>query len=416
VALSPDGRLLLTGCEDGLARLFRVNSGSPLGRPLGHEGTVPTVAFRRDGRAALTASAGGDHYAAARLWELPAGRGEGPVLEHTAVFAVAVAFSPDGKELLTGNQDRTARLWDVASGREVGPRLPHPHEVWGVAFAPDGGTVLTVCLDRQVRLWDRRTGRLLHPWPHAGAAAFSPDGRAVLTADEAGAQVWDAATGEKSGPRLGHPKAVCGAGFSEDGRTVWTAAADDTLRQWDRDTGRLLAASPVPASLSWAVFGPGGRAALAHDGGRYVQLRDRTAGGDAGPVLAHPAGVILGLAFSPDALLVASAGGDRTARLWDADTGRPIGAPLPHPPLALSRVAFRPDGRMLAVAGEARTHLWEVGGPVGGTTERVRVWVEEMTGLRLDDQNGVRRLSAEEQRQRRRELDRLGGPPESGAP
>src|SRR5262249_59472610 len=100
--------------------------------------------------------------------------------------------------------------------------------------------------------------------------------------------------------------------------------------------------------------------------------------------------------------------------LWEADTGRPIGAPLPRRPLALSRVAFRPDGRMLAVAGEARTHLWEVGGPVGGTTERVRVWVEEMTGLRLDDQSGVRRLSAEEQRQRRRELGRLGGPPESG--
>ena len=54
-----------------------------------------------------------------------------------------VAFSPDGKLLLTGARDKTARLWAVPSGRPVGPPLLHQGEVCAVAFSPDGKTILT---------------------------------------------------------------------------------------------------------------------------------------------------------------------------------------------------------------------------------------------------------------------------------
>ena len=79
----------------------------------------------------------------------------------------AAAFSPDGKLVVTGGDDRTARLWDAATGEPVGRPLHHPGQVAAVAFSPDGKTVLTGCVDGIARLWEVDTGRLVGSTPLA---------------------------------------------------------------------------------------------------------------------------------------------------------------------------------------------------------------------------------------------------------
>jgi WD40 repeat protein len=107
VAFSPDGRSILTGCEDGAARLWETATGRPLTAPLTHRGPV-----------------------------------------------VAVTFSPDGRTALTGGEDGTARLWDAATGRPLGTPFAHDAPVTRLAYSPDGRTILVVTDDKKARLWD----------------------------------------------------------------------------------------------------------------------------------------------------------------------------------------------------------------------------------------------------------------------
>ncbi len=111
----------------------------------------------------------------------------------------SVAFSPDGRTILTGSFDKTARLWDADTGQPIGTSMVHPGQVTSVAFSPDGRTILTACLDKMARLWDADTGQPIGPpMPHPSSwhimwnnVRFTPGSRYLLTSDGITARLWD---------------------------------------------------------------------------------------------------------------------------------------------------------------------------------------------------------------------------------
>jgi tetratricopeptide (TPR) repeat protein len=193
-----------------------------------HGGFVLAVAYSPDGKTILTAD-----QTAVQLWDAVTGRPLGQPLMHGSVLAAA--FSPDGRIILTGGLDQTARLWDAASGRPFGQPLMQG-DVWGTAFSPDGRRAFTGATDA-VRVWDVATGRPigspLTQRERLRSAAFSPDGRRILTGDvENSARLWDTATGLPLGPPLPHRGAVVAVTFSPDGRTALCAGGNEALL-WD---------------------------------------------------------------------------------------------------------------------------------------------------------------------------------------
>jgi WD40 repeat protein/serine/threonine protein kinase/tetratricopeptide (TPR) repeat protein len=355
-AFSPDGRTVISGSEDGTAQLWDAASGMSIGPPLRHGKSVVAVAFSPGGKLSLTGSE--DH--TAQLWDATTGEPVGPRLKHQGNVR-SVAFHPGGKMVVTGSSDKTARLWDVATGQPVGPPLTHEGEVASLAFSPGGQTLVLSNIGR-AQLWNvaslQPIGGPLQP---GGYAAFSPDGKTILTADRS-AQRWDAMSAKPVGPPQGFQAAHWVAAISPDWKTIVTESEELTAQLWDTTTREAFG---VPlkhqAALRAVAFSPDGKTMITGFRDKRARLWD-LATGTFLAFLEHQ-GPVVAVAFSPDGKTILTASEDRTLRLWDADwrppLGRSVDAPTGDPVYELSAdlgvaVTWRDasDGR--------RIRLWDV--------------------------------------------------------
>jgi WD40 repeat protein len=274
-----------------------------------------------------------------------------------------VAFSPDGRFVLTGSDDGNVQCWDAADGNPVGPPIRHEGIVRNVAFSRDGRRFATAC-GTVVRIWETATHRsldvnLVHE-KEVMTTDFSPDGQTMVTGDTGGAaRMWNVQTGKRIGPVLRHEEEVRAAIFSPDGHTVLTASQDRTAKLWTAKSGAPLLSPIIHDDMLFAAaFSPDGKTFATGGNDCIVRLYETATGNRKPGAFRHQAG-IYGIAFSPDGRRLLTGGFDTTARLWAIDSETPIGTPLFHPD-RVSAVAFGPDGRTAVTASMGNARLWQM--------------------------------------------------------
>jgi WD40 repeat protein/serine/threonine protein kinase/tetratricopeptide (TPR) repeat protein len=353
--------------EPELRRAIRANLAAweqellPVKGLLQHADGVQAVAWSPDGKTVLT----GGWEGCGRLWSVDTGTLVSPPLWHGASLG-DVAFSPNGRKALTSGEGR-AQVWDLASGRPLGQPLRSKGVViWAATFSPDGRAVVAGGSDGKVRRWDATSGKFLGELvthgPIIWTLAFSADGRSLVTCgDDRMARIWDAAPGHPCGQPLPHPAIISAVAFSHDGSRLVTGSPDGAARLWDVSTCKLLGLPLQHGGTVRAVaFSGDDRMVLTAGSDGMARLWDAGSGKPLGLPLRHR-GQVHAAAFSRKGNTVLTSGVENVARLWDVSRARRSRPTFSHGPWVRS-VAFSPCGRYLLTGSADNTaRLWDLG-------------------------------------------------------
>jgi WD40 repeat protein len=325
-----DGRLLTTS-EDGTAIVWNALTGEKIQDLAGHGRTAVAAVFDTDAKRVATTSRDGS----AQIWDAATGRQLQLLQSNDRSALDSVVFSADGRWLLTASADGVAVLWDSASGQRVREFKADDKQLFSASFSPDGHRILTASADHAARIWDEDTGRVLivlQQSSESRTAAFSADGRQVLTADDAGVRIWDAETGEPIATYVSKVGKILSAAIDRAGANVVIVSDRKPYTYvWNFGTGELVAL--------------GNKTSFA--GGGVAERVDTIE-----PV-AHAA-------FSADGRQVVTASEDGIVRVWDSQTGIQIDE-LPGPDAPALYAAFSADDqRIVTIYANRPARLWRV--------------------------------------------------------
>ena len=367
VAYSPDGRRLVSGSTSGVVRIWDAVNGVPIGEPfVGHDEGVLSVSFSPDGERIMSGSVD----KTVRVWNTtdrtPAVT---PVIINVHEV-YTVAFSPDGTKIVAGCNGGLIYICDAVTGTLIRGLRQHSSATSAVAFSPNGKQMLSASSDSSLRIWsvvdndlsgERGTGHS----DYVQSAAFSPDGSRVATgSDDKTICIWNPIDGALLGTLVGHSGIIYGVVFSPDGSKLASASADNTIRIWRIEKNLKsdfdLALEGHTGGV-WAVeFSPDGTRLVSVSEDTTVRIWKVADGTPIGEPLEGLAKYSPVIAFSPDGTKFISADKENTIRLWNA-TDSSLAGQLRGHWQTVSGAAFSADGtQIISQSLDFTIRLWDV--------------------------------------------------------
>lgn len=307
-------------------------------------------------------------------------KGETPALVVQAAHSLpvtAVAFSPDsaGSLTATASSDQTIKIWHTRTGQLLHTLTGHNEQVTAIAFSHDGKTLVSSSHDRTVRVWDAVTGKLHRTitWHKSmlDAVACSPKEK-VLACGGGGSIITLHDFGPGGGKAdvhdlRGHTAGINCLAFHPNGRILASGSQDKSIKLWNLNTNKLIDTYNGHGNVLALAFSPDGKILASSSDDKTIRIWAVDHGTKAAAVTMSlkdtlkPSGQINALAFGSPSNILASGGQDHNIDLWDLTSGKHTPLMKKPGPAPIRSLDFSTDGKMLISAGAGNgARLWEV--------------------------------------------------------
>ena len=250
VAYSPDGSRIAFGSANKFIDIWDANKGLYLKTLKGHTGNVTSLAFSPDGSRIVSGSTD----ACLKIWNANTGvcikNIEGVIdnsggnwlknFEGHLSPVSSVAYSPDGKYIVSGSYDGIIKIWDANTGKYLKTLLGGSRTIFSLAFSPDGSRIVSCSVDNTIKIWNANTGECIKTLKGDNdrfySVAYSPDGTKIISCSaDRYIKIWDANTGQCLQTLEGHSDFVSSLAYSPDGTKIISGSDDTTIKIWGEE-------------------------------------------------------------------------------------------------------------------------------------------------------------------------------------
>lgn len=336
----------------------------PSPRKLAHTGAVNAVAYSPDGKLLVTAS----NDTLIKLWTVADNRLKAVLDGHRGGVSKLV-FARDGSFLASASQNGEVRTWSMPAGQALATYETRSGPVLSLVLAPDGKLLAAGTRSGEIRLFATPSGSALttikaHGNENVTELAISPDGKTLASCAESGSQpvikLWSLPDGAPKGTLAGHKGRISAFGFTPDGSLLVSGSFDDSARTWtvaDGKPARTLTGHNADVNTLLVV--PDGRMVATASDDRTVKLWSLPDGVLAKTLDGHYQPVVA-LAVSADSRLLVSASQDNTIRLRSLPEGQALATFRLGSGGGVRVLALSPDGNWLAApVGDGSVSVWD---------------------------------------------------------
>ncbi|TFK74199.1 WD40 repeat-like protein [Pluteus cervinus] len=352
----PEESILLQAINENKANLLQLKHGKLKSWTFdaivlkGHTAEVLSVAYSQDGRYLVS----GSRDKTMRIWDMTSGQPVIDPLQGHSDSVWSVSYSPNGTYMVSGSKDNTIRIWNAASGESIMELQKHTGPVWSVVYSPDNQCIASGSDDKTIIIWDATNGKpVMDLEGHndsVWSVAYSPDGKYIVSGSD-DIRIWD--TTSKGSlvlrPLRAHNGSVWSVAYSPDGKYIVSGSQDKTIIIWNAKTGQPIMDPLEEHNNSvWSVlYSPNGNHIISGSDDKKIITWDA----HSGEIIGNPSQEsesILSVAYSPDDMHIAAALYDKTIRIHDATNGHPAKDLHHGHSAAVWSVVYSPDGKFIA--------------------------------------------------------------------